>query len=235
MLELLRGGRDVVRVGHRGAAALAPENSLAAIEAAAAHGMDVAEVDVNRRADGVLVLAHGPVLAADAPVLDEGLELAAGLGLAVQLDVKLPGAEREIVAALRRHKLLEGAFVSSFTMATLRAFAQEDPALPRSYTYPDDRYGVAGVRALRPALRAGLAAMRAALPRRLPAWLRSVDAAAATLNWTVVSPAVVGACHALGAAVYAWTVNDPSVVKTLLETGIDGIITDDPRLLARTL
>lgn len=235
MLELLRGGRDVVRVGHRGAAALAPENSLAAIEAAAAHGMDVVEVDVNRRADGLLVLAHGPVLAPDAPGLDEGLELAARLGLAVQLDVKLPGAEREISAALRRHGLGERAFVSSFAMATLEAFAREAPALPRSYTYPDDRYGVSGVRAFRPVLRAALAALRAALPQRLPAWLQSVDAAAATLNWTVVSPAAVEACHALGAAVYAWTVNDPSVVRTLLETGIDGIITDDPRLLARTL
>ena len=235
MLELLRGGRDVVRVGHRGAAALAPENSLAAIETAAAHGMDVVEVDVNRRADGVLVLAHGPVLARDAPALEEGLELTRQHGLAVQLDIKLPGAEREIAAALRRHDLLERAFVSSFALATLEAFAREEPMLPRSYTYPDDRYGLSGVTALRPALRAGLAALRAALPRRLPVWLRSVEAAAATLNWTVVSPAAVDACHALGAAVYVWTVNDPDVVRTLLETGIDGIITDDPRLLARTL
>jgi glycerophosphoryl diester phosphodiesterase len=235
MLELLRGERDVVRVGHRGAAALAPENSLAAIEAAAAHGVDVVEVDVNRRADGVLVLAHGPQLAPDAPALDDGLELTARLGLSVQLDVKLPGAEREIAAALRRHGLWERAFVSSFTPATLEAFAREEPTLPRSYTYPDDRYGLSAVRALRPALRTGLAAMRAALPHRLPAWLRSVDAAAATLNWTVVSPAAVDACHALGVAVYAWTVNEPSVMRTLLETGIDGIITDDPRLLARTL
>jgi len=235
MLELLRGGRDVVRVGHRGAAALAPENSLAAIETAAVHGMDVVEVDVNRRADGVLVLAHGPVLARDAPALEEGLELAGQHGLAVQLDIKLPGAEREIAAALRRHDLLERAFVSSFALATLEAFAREEPMLPRSYTYPDDRYGLSGVAALRPALRAGLAALRAALPRRLPAWLRSVEAVAATLNWTVVSPAAVDACHALGAAVYVWTVNDPDVVRTLLETGIDGIITDDPRLLARTL
>jgi glycerophosphoryl diester phosphodiesterase len=234
MLELLRGGRDVVRVGHRGAAALAPENSLAAIEAAAAHRMDVVEVDVNRRSDGVLVLAHGPVLAPEAPCLDDGLELAARLGLAVQLDVKLSGAEREIAGALRRHGLLERAFVSSFTRPTLEAFAREEPELPRSLTYPDDHYGLSGVRALRPALRAALAALRAALPRRLPAWLQSVDAAAATLNWTVVSAAAVEACHGVGAAVYVWTVNDPNVVRALLETGIDGIITDDPRLLSRT-
>ena len=38
-----------------------------------------------------------------------------------------------------------------------------------------------------------------------------------------------------GLECYVWTVNDPNVVRALLETGIDGIITDDPRLLARTL
>ena len=70
MLELLRGDRDVVRVGHRGAAALAPENTPAAIEAAAAHGVDVVELDVLRGAGGVLVLAHGPAVPADAPPLD---------------------------------------------------------------------------------------------------------------------------------------------------------------------
>jgi glycerophosphoryl diester phosphodiesterase len=234
MLELLRGERDVVRVGHRGAAALAPENSLAAIEAAA-HGIDVAELDVSRRPDGALVLAHGPVVAPESPLLDDGLELAARLGLAVQLDVKLRGAEREVVAALGRHGLLERSFVSSFSLPILADFAREERALPRSYTYPDDRYRLSGVRPLRPALRSGLAALRATLPRRLPAWLRRVDAAAATLDWRVVSVATIETCHALGAAVYAWTVNDANVVRTLLETGIDGIITDDPRLLARTL
>ena len=67
LMELLRGERDVVRVGHRGAAALAPENSLEAIEAAAAHGVDVVELDVARGGDGDLVLAHGPSSRPDAP------------------------------------------------------------------------------------------------------------------------------------------------------------------------
>ena len=176
MLELLRGGRDVVRVGHRGAAALAPENSLAAIETAAVHGMDVVEVDVNRRADGVLVLAHGPVLARDAPALEEGLELAGQHGLAVQLDIKLPGAEREIAAALRRHDLLERAFVSSFALATLEAFAREEPMLPRSYTYPDDRYGLfrcPGAPARASSRPGGASGRAAAAPARVAAERRS--------------------------------------------------------------
>lgn len=234
MIELRRGERDVVRVGHRGAAALAPENSLAAIEAAAEHGMDAVEVDVLRRPDGALVLAHGPALSPDAPLLEDALALAARLGLAVQLDVKLEGSAAPVAAAVRRHGLLERAFVSSFSPRTLAEFRAAEPALPRSFTYPDDRFGLSARRYLRPGVRAGLGALRAALPRRLPAWLRAVDAAAATLNWAVVSTRAIEACHRLGAAVYVWTVNDATLVRTLVESGADGIITDDPRLLART-
>ena len=232
MLELLRGERDVVRIGHRGAAALAPENSLAAVEAAAALGVDAVELDVLRRPDGALVLAHGPELPPGAPPLDDALALAAGLGLAVQLDVKLPGLEDGIVAALHRHDLFERSFVSSFSLRALDAFSVVAPGLPRSFTYPEDRLGISERRLLRPLLVPGLAVLRALLPLRLPRWLRAAGASAATLNAGVVTPAAVAVCHGLGTAVYVWTVNEPALVRTLLETGVDGIITDDPRILA---
>jgi glycerophosphoryl diester phosphodiesterase len=74
-MELLRGGGPVVCVGHRGAARLAAENSLEAIEAAAAPGADLVELDVGRARDGGLVLAHGPSVPGDAPSLDDGLAL----------------------------------------------------------------------------------------------------------------------------------------------------------------
>jgi glycerophosphoryl diester phosphodiesterase len=229
---LRRGASGVVRVGHRGAAALAPENSLAAIEAGASAGVDVVELDLLWRADGVLVLAHGPAIPADAPTLEEGLSLVARLGLAVQLDVKVGGTEAPVAAALRAHGLEGRAFVSSFSLPILRAYAAALPELPRSLTYPEDRLGVSERRLLRPAVRGGLALLRARLPRRLPGWLERAGAQAATLNWAVVTPAVVAACHAAGAAVYVWTVTEPALATTLVESGIDGIIMDDPRILA---
>ena len=215
-------------IGHRGAAALAAENSLAAIEVASTRGVDAVELDVLRRADGTLVLAHGPELPPEAPTLDDALALAARLGLRVQLDVKMPGIEPGIVDALARSELLERSFVSSFSLSILAAFARIAPDLPRSFTYPEDRLGLTERALLRPAVRGGLAVLRAALPRRLPRWLRSVEASAATLNVAVVSPAAIAVCHRLGAAVYVWTVNDPGLAKSLVESGIDGIITDDP-------
>jgi glycerophosphoryl diester phosphodiesterase len=226
-MELLRGARGVVRVGHRGAAALAPENSLAAIEAAAACGADAVELDVQQG----LAVAHGPEVPAGAPRLDEALALVASLGLAVQLDVKVRGVESGVVEALRRHGLIERSFVSSFSLAILLAFATAEPRLPRAFTYPEDRLGVTGSRVLGPATRPALAALRGLLPRRLPRWLRAAGASAATLNWAVVSPEAIGVCHDRGVAVYVWTVNEPALAITLVESGIDGIITDDPRIV----
>jgi glycerophosphoryl diester phosphodiesterase len=49
---------DVLVIGHRGCWATAPENSLAAIEACIALGVDMAEIDIQRSADGELVLMH---------------------------------------------------------------------------------------------------------------------------------------------------------------------------------
>ena len=219
-------------IGHRGAAALAPENSLAAIEAGAEHGADTVELDVLRRADGALVIAHGPALPPDAPLLADALALAAGLGVDVQLDVKIRGLEAGCVAAIRAQGLIGRSFVSSYAAPILGAFRELEPGLPRAFTYPEDRHNMTGRRLLRPAVRPGLAALRAVLPLRLPRWLRAVEAHAATLNWAVVTPAVVAACHAAGAAVYVWTVNDRVLARNLVENGVDGIITDDPRILA---
>ena len=232
MIELLRGGRDVVRVGHRGAAALAPENTPAAIEAAAAHGVDVVELDVLRGPDGRLVLAHGPEVPTGATPLEDALALAARLGLAVQLDVKLRGIEAAAAWAVRRAGLLDRSFVSSSSRPILAAFARAEPALARSVTYPEDRLGIYDTRLLRPAVRVSLALMRAALPRRLPGWLRATGARAVTLNASVAGRAAIAACHEHGVAVYVWTVNDRALAVSLVEAGADGIITDDPRILA---
>jgi glycerophosphoryl diester phosphodiesterase len=231
VIELRRGQRPLL-IGHRGAAALARENSLAAIEAAARAGVDGVELDVLRARDGRLVLAHGPEVPPDAPALTDGLACASELGLFVQLDIKLGGMEAEVVAALDAAGLLaERSFVSSFSLPCLVAFAALAPGLPRSFTYPEDRYGVSGSRLLRPFVRPGLATMRSLLPRRLPRWLDAADAAAVTLNWAVVSDAAIEACHALGAAVYVWTVNDPTVARSLVGKGVDAIISDDPRIV----
>lgn len=231
MIELRRSGRPLL-IGHRGAAALARENSLAAIEAAARAGVDGVELDVLPDPGGRVVLAHGPEIPPDAASLAEGLALAAELGLFVQIDVKTRGVEEAVVAELRAAGLDEHGFVSSLSLPSLARFAELAPELPRALTYPEDRYGVSGSSLLQPLVGPGLAAMRWALPRRLPRWLRAAGAVGATLNWGVVTPQVIEVCHGLGVAVLAWTVNDEGLAKTLVESDIDAIITDDPRIVS---
>jgi glycerophosphoryl diester phosphodiesterase len=52
-----------------------------------------------------------------------------------------------------------------------------------------------------------------------------------TLNHRAVTRATVERCHELGVAVFAWTVNEAVVALRLDELGVDGVITDDPRIL----
>lgn len=226
-MELLRGHRGAIRIAHRGAGG---ENSLEAIEAAAGLGFDVVEIDVLRDPDGRLVVAHDATHAEAAPRLEDALALVGRLDLGVQLDLKGSGHERELAAAVRRNDLLGRSFASTPSLRSLRALRGAEPELARALTYPNDRLRLTGRRATRPLVEPGLAVLRRLLPLRLPRLLRSGGARAATLEASVVSGAAVERCHALGVAVYAWTVDDPALAATLLRLGVDGIITDDPRI-----
>ena len=85
-------------------------------------------------------------------------------------------------------------------------------------------------RLLRPQDVGVLASIGASLPRRLPGLLASARASAATLHYSVASPAAIRRAHDVGAAVYVWTVDDPGAAQTLIDAGADGIITNDPRI-----
>ena len=171
-------------------------------------------------------------VAPELPTLDEALEFLAREApeVGVQIDIKEPGYEVAVLDALRRHDLLGRSFVSSFFPGSLRTVAEAEPGLPRALTYPKDRFGVTRWRALLPVVGAALVAFRHALPYRIGGWLARSGASAATLHYALCSRAVVDRCHARGAGVLAWTVDDPRVLETLFGTGVDGIITNDPRI-----
>ena len=235
MITLRRPAGAFARVGHRGASALAPENTLAALELAVELGCDMLEFDVLRRSDGAVVLAHELRRASpEAPTLDEALAFCAAHlpGIGLQVDLKQRGVEGPVVEALRRHGVLDRAWVSGFDAASLRRVAELEPELPRSYTLPRDRFGISKRGPLAPVVRGGLASLGASLPRRLPALLARARASAATLHHSVASSAAITRAHELGAAVYVWTVDDPTRAQRLVRAGADGIITNDPRIFA---
>ncbi|MGH2921124.1 MAG: glycerophosphodiester phosphodiesterase [Gaiellaceae bacterium] len=224
-MRLRRGAGPPLCIGHRGAAALAPANTLAALEAALEAGVDMVEVDVFAL-QGRLVLSHSSrELHSEPLTLEDALAfLTTHAPVGVLTDVKTRGCERELVDALRAHDLVDRALVSTTDLAVLRAVKRLEPRLARSVTYPRNRGRAAA-----------LARAPRALPWRIGALLARAAASAATLNHRIVTRAVVERCHGLDAAVFAWTVNEPALVKRLDALGVDGVITDYPANCRATL
>jgi len=233
-VRLLRGDGPLIRVGHRGAALLAPENTLESFEAALAQGVDAIEFDVVAPPDGgPLLMGHSLAELPERPAtLEEGLEFLGARDVALHVDLKLTTRLDEVAAALERHGLVERSVVSSFHLPSLRAVAAHPAPVPIGFTYPEDRYGVSRRPVLRPVLRAGLVSLRAAAPRFLPRLIRRAGASALMLQHALVTARSVAAAHGLGAPVLAWTVDEPADLERVLEAGVDGVITNDPRIFA---
>ena len=233
-MKLLRGDGPLIRIGHRGAAALAPPNTIAAVEAALELGVDMVELDVLGRPDRTLVLGHSHRELEGEPVTLEEVfaflaEHSPETGLVA--DVKGGGFERELVDALRRHDLVRRAVASTYGLATLRALRQLEPGLARSRTYPPSRLRVGGRPTFVPIVGPVRLGVRLALPSRIEAIVGEAEASAVTLDHRLVTRAAVERCHSLGVAVLAWTVNDRETARKLDQLGVDGVITDDPRIL----
>lgn len=229
-MNLRREGR-VLRIGHRGAAALAPENTLASIEAAIKYGVDLVEIDVVAHVDA-LRLAHSPAqVKDDSPTLDEALAFVARADAGVIVDLKSRGIEHAVVEALRRRNLLDRAVVASSHPASLRAVREVEPALTTGFSYPFDRAGISERAAFQPLIRVGLAGLRRVLPARIAGMLARARADALVVHHALVSRTLVERCHGRDAAVLAWTIEDDAALGHALAAGVDGVIANDPRLL----
>ena len=234
MIELRRQAGRFARVGHRGASALAPENTPGAFALAVELGCDMLEFDVLALSDGTIVVAHDSRRVHDPGVvtLDAALAFFAERlpGVGLQVDLKRRGIEPAVAEALRRHGVIDRSWVSGFDADSLRRMAELEPDLPRSFTLPRDRFGVSKRGPLAPLVRGALRSLGSSLPRRIPAVLARARATALTLHHSVTSEEAIARAHELDAPVYVWTVDDREAVERLVRWGADGIITNDPRV-----
>jgi glycerophosphoryl diester phosphodiesterase len=224
----------VKRVGHKGADHVAPGNTTPSFEAALEHGVDMIEFDVLRSRDGRLVLAHDweDADGRDCLTLEEGLDHFAGEAYAeVELDVdlKLPGYEQDVVDGLEARGLTERALVSTTYLESLERLGALAPDLRRGWSVP---------RAKRDYTRSVLALpvyallrwWRARLPGRAARLIASGGCEALMAHRLLVSPRLVSSVQEAGGQLYVWTVDDASRIAALEAIGVDGVITNDPRL-----
>jgi glycerophosphoryl diester phosphodiesterase len=260
VIDLHRPPGRVLRIGHRGAATLAPENTLGSFRAAVEVGVDLIEFDVLDLQRGPLVLAHSDHLeevshgaargrvrsqtleklrevAPDLPTLDEALAFfvdeAPGTGLHV--DLKLRVRLDELAAAIVRHGLEDRTVVSGVHIADLLAVGRAAPKVRLGITYPEDKLSISRKPYLWPIVSLGLTSMRASVPMRVPRLARLAGASAVMLQYRLVTAPAVERAHVAGLPVWAWTVDDRAELDRVVAAGVDGVITNDPTIFVGTL
>ncbi|MGV9555921.1 glycerophosphodiester phosphodiesterase [Streptomyces sp. NPDC003401] len=255
-------GRPAV-IAHRGASARAPENTLAAVDAAARLGARWVENDVQRTEDGELVVIHDDSLerttdveevfpgrapwkvrdftAAEVARLDAG-----GWFGPAYAGARVPTL-REYVRRVERHgqklllELKNPALYPGIEQDTLEVLAGEGwldrEHLDRLVVQSFDAGSLRAVHGLAPSVTTGLLGRPAV--RDLPGCAAFADLI--NPSYVALSAEYVSAVHAVGGPhgsplrIFVWTVDDAAAARRVAGYGVDGVITDKPDVVARAL
>jgi len=240
------GGRQPLGVAHRGASKESPENTLAAFRLALRLGAEAVECDARRTRDGHVVVIHdhaldrttdgrgpveshtlseirgldagrwfGPQFAGERiPLLAEVLEAVRGNAL-VKLEIKndpvpYDGIERQIVDIVRGLGMEDEVFVMSFDHECVRT-----------------------VHALAPRLATGI--LYSGRLVDAPHAAQAAGADALCVHRGYVSPRDVDRAHAAGLGFFVWTVDDEETLRRCVAWEVDGVTSNDTRLMLRVL
>jgi glycerophosphoryl diester phosphodiesterase len=151
----------------------------------------------------------------------------------IDLDIKLPGREEEMVAALRERDLIGRAMISTMEMHTLRRILELEPELRRGWTYPKVTKDWTSRRWAKLPMRAALIGMRTRLPGLAAEKLPQFNVAAMWVYHPLVTARLARICDLAGVELIAWTVDDSQRMQQLVEAGVHGLCSNDPRLFAR--
>jgi glycerophosphoryl diester phosphodiesterase len=151
----------------------------------------------------------------------------------IDLDLKLPGREEEVVMALQERGLIERAMVSTMEMHTLKRILELQPALRRGWTFPKTSRDWRKKPWARPVLPIALRGMRMQLPGLAAQKLPQFDVFAMWVYHPLVSARLARICDLAGVELIAWTVDEEKRMHQLVELGVTGLVSNDPRLYAR--
>jgi glycerophosphoryl diester phosphodiesterase len=220
--------------GHRGASALAPENTMLAFERAHADGADGIELDVRLDRDGGVVVFHDDTLdrlcgrpgkiealsiaqrkelrvgGEPVPTLAEVLHAFRDLEINVEIKAPRPLRMAPLVAAtvkvIADSNSADRILVSSFDPLVLVQLHQLAPDVSGAFLFGDQQNLV---------MRRG--------------WVGSlVGASVFHPRHVLCTEATVGAWHAGGIPINTWTVDDPAELRRLDALGVDGVFANDP-------
>ncbi|HEX8647996.1 MAG TPA: glycerophosphodiester phosphodiesterase [Thermoleophilaceae bacterium] len=230
------------RVGHKGAGLVAPGNTKASFDAALAAGVDMVEFDVLARdyrdpENSELVLSHDYDHLAKGPVLtlEEGLAHLADRTFAdvdFNVDLKTRGYERRVVEALRRHGLVDRVLISTYHLESLDAVRELEPRIRLGWSVPNVRRDYTRSKLMIVPALILLQAFKRLVPGRAAREIRRGRCHALMAHWRLVTRRLVRAVHDAGGELYVWTVDEAPAIRRLEALGVDGIISNDPRLFA---
>jgi glycerophosphoryl diester phosphodiesterase len=221
-------------IAHRGYSAVAPENTLVASEAARLAGVRAIELDVTDTADGVPIMWHDPTVDAktdgsgrvDELTLSKVRRLDAGSWFSPAYQGTPIATWEETLDLLRGRdvELIIDQKVADVS-ATLKPVLDRGMAADVVFASLSVAK-VAEAREIAPDVRRGLITSRLHADPIEVAQKLGLSAYSVRADRVIDQPAPVADLRAAGVAVVVWTVNDPGHWLTLIDIGVDGIITD---------
>ncbi|WP_455387921.1 glycerophosphodiester phosphodiesterase [Petrachloros mirabilis] len=221
-----------MRIGHRGAAGHAPENTLAAIQKGIALGVDFVEIDVRRTEDGVLVALHDETVnrttngegrvdrlslqdvkklnagtGENIPTLEEVLEVTAGRA-GLMLELKVKGTAKQTVEAVREAGFKDLVIYASFLHDELLHVREVDPG-------------------------ASLMVLFGRLPHAPVSRATKFGPSHVGLRYDTATRRLVEAFHRSDLLVFVYTADSPGDIRHALSIGVDGVISNFPERIRK--
>jgi glycerophosphoryl diester phosphodiesterase len=219
----------MLKVGHRGARAYEPENTLRSFNKAIELGVDAIELDVRKTKDNEIIVMHdadvkrttnGEGLVRDLtleeiknltseknekiPTLEEALD-SLNRKVKVFIELKETGTEEQVVFLIKKKAMKKSAVIVSFLEDALKKVKELDPEIETGLIYAKHKNP-----------------LKAALELKAQ-WLLAF--------YKFTHSANVQKAHENGLKVIVWTVNTPEDVALMVKKGVDGIASDKPDIL----
>jgi glycerophosphoryl diester phosphodiesterase len=219
----------MIIIGHRGTAALEPENTLLSIKRAMDIGVDAVEIDIHLSKDKELVVIHdatvdrttngkGPV---SSYTVQEIKRLDAGKGETIPtlqevidlidkrvkliIELKEEGTERPVVDIIVRNNLFDKACVISFWHKLVKTVKEMDGRI-----------------------KTGVLLVGSPVDTCIAT---QASADVLVMKYTFVDREFVEIVHKTGLKVFIWNIDDRDLLKPYVDMGVDAIGTNDPRVL----